>query len=81
VTSVHSGPELRHTLRCALSAAAQDPRLVECRAALLIDGFEVLPDGAYRSLAAFEQPALAARYFELPAPATSPLSRAAGASG
>ena len=29
------------------------------------------PDGAYRSLAAFEQPALAARYFELPAPATS----------
>jgi len=76
VTSVHSGAPVRQALRRALAAAVQDPALAGCRAALLIDGFEVLPDGAYGALAAFEQPALDAGYFELPAPALSPLSRA-----
>lgn len=76
VTSVHSGPELRRALRSALAAAVRDADLAEHRSALLIDGFEVLPDGAYGALAEFEVPALTARYFELPAPATSPLARA-----
>lgn len=76
VTSRRAPRPLRQALGRALLAAAQDRELADCRAALCIDGFEVLPENAYRDLAEFERPALAARYFELPAPAASPLSRA-----
>lgn len=76
VTSRQASPTLRTTLRDALLAAARDPDLAPCRAALCLDGFEVLPDGAYGDLAQFERAALLAGYFELPAPESSPLTRA-----
>lgn len=79
VTSRQAPAPLRNALRDALLAAARDPELASCRAALCLDGFQVLPDGAYADLAQFERPALAADYFELPAPVASPLSRAAAA--
>lgn len=76
VTSRRTPPALRALLREALFAACRDPGLADCREALGIEGFEVLPDDAYRDLQRFERPALDACYFELPAPAASPLSRA-----
>ncbi|MBL9079788.1 MAG: PhnD/SsuA/transferrin family substrate-binding protein [Planctomycetes bacterium] len=78
VTSRRTEPALRAALAAALVAAAGDPALAAPRAALCLEGFTVLPDDAYRDLAQFERPALAAAYFELPAPDASPLSRACG---
>lgn len=75
VTSVHTEPALRRTLREALHAAAGDPALAECRRTLLLEGFQSLPEGAYGELAAFEVPAVRAGYHELPAPQRSPLGR------
>lgn len=75
VTSRRTPSALVAVLREALFAAAADPELAEARAALCLDGFTVLPDDAYADLSRFEAPALAAGYYELPAPASSPLSR------
>jgi hypothetical protein len=41
-------------LRRAVTATMADPDLVEARAALLIGGFSVLPDGAYEKILALE---------------------------
>ncbi len=54
--------------------AARDASLAAHRDALLLREFVFVPPSAYAELAAFERPALAANYFELPAPDTSPLS-------
>ena len=74
VTSRHSSPELRRALQNALAMAVRDPDLARCRAALLLRDFVFVPATAYTELAAFESPAITANYFELPAPARSPLS-------
>lgn len=79
VTSRRTPPALAAVLREALFAAAGDPGLAEARQALSLAGLTVLPDDAYADLARFEAPALAARYYELPAPASSPLSRGGAA--
>ena len=73
VTSIATDAPLRARLRSALAAAAADPALATCRAALLIAGFEFVGEDAYRELAAFEASSLAAAYHELPAPRRSPL--------
>jgi hypothetical protein len=59
----------------ALRDAARDPKLATARRALLLDAFTFLPPASYAELEAFEEPAFEAGYFELPAPARSPLSR------
>lgn len=73
VTSARSPMSLRRTLQQALHDAAHDPELAGPRRALLLDGFVFLPPASYAELEAFEEPALAAGYFELPAPRRSPL--------
>jgi ABC-type phosphate/phosphonate transport system substrate-binding protein len=52
-------------IRRALDQVAADPALADLRAALLLDGFEVLPDGAYRRVLDLEQAALRLGYREL----------------
>jgi ABC-type phosphate/phosphonate transport system substrate-binding protein len=42
------------TLRRAVMAAFADPELAEARAAVLLDGFSVLPQGAYEQIIALE---------------------------
>jgi ABC-type phosphate/phosphonate transport system substrate-binding protein len=75
VTSVHTDAATRARLRQALLAALRDPELRPVRERLLIDGLEFVSATRYRELAAFEQIAQAHGYFELPAPALSPLHR------
>jgi ABC-type phosphate/phosphonate transport system substrate-binding protein len=75
VTSVHTPPAVRAVLQRALAAAFADPALERQRRALLLRDFVSLPGSAYAELEAFEEPALAADYFELPAPMRSPLCR------
>jgi ABC-type phosphate/phosphonate transport system substrate-binding protein len=81
VTSVHTEPAVVDALRRALAAAARDEALTACRRALQIEDFAFLPAAVYADLARFEEPALRAGYFELPAPAASPLHRPPLASG
>jgi ABC-type phosphate/phosphonate transport system substrate-binding protein len=73
VTSARSPLPVRAALQAALRAALHDPELAACRATLLLRDLEFLPPASYEELAAFEAPALAAGYFELPAPHRSPL--------
>lgn len=75
VTSCQTPPSLRTVLQQALLAAIRDPALATARDALLLRDFVLLPAASYAELEAFEEPALAAGYFELPAPARSPLGR------
>jgi ABC-type phosphate/phosphonate transport system substrate-binding protein len=75
VTSTRTPLPLRRLLQQALLAAIRDPGLAEVRRALLLRDFVFLPPAAYAELEAFEEPALAAGYFELPAPERSPLGR------
>lgn len=79
VTSTRTPPELRALLQAALRAALHDPLLAAARAALLLQDFVCLPAASYAELEDFEEPALAAGYYELPAPMRSPLARARGA--
>jgi ABC-type phosphate/phosphonate transport system substrate-binding protein len=76
VTSAATPGPVRRALRVALTAAAVDPALAHAREALLLRHFVVLPPSAYSELEAFEEPALAAGYHELPAPRRSPLAGA-----
>ncbi len=75
VTSRRTPMALQVALRTALRAAIGDPELAAARQALLLRDFVFLPGACYEELAAFEEPALAAGWFELPAPARSPLAR------
>ena len=77
VTSTRTPEPLRRLVQLALAAAMQDPGLADQRRALLLHDFVNLPPASYAELEAFEEPALAAAYFELPAPERSPLGRAA----
>jgi ABC-type phosphate/phosphonate transport system substrate-binding protein len=75
VISARASAALRQVVQQALHDAARDPKLATARRALLLDAFAFLPPGSYAELEAFEEPALEAGYFELPAPARSPLTR------
>lgn len=79
VTSARTPLPVRWRLQQALRLAIVDPALASVRRALLLDDFVCLPAASYAELEAFEEPALAAGYFELPAPARSPLARPAAA--
>ncbi|MFY9340889.1 MAG: PhnD/SsuA/transferrin family substrate-binding protein, partial [Planctomycetota bacterium] len=72
VTSAHTPGWLRGRLQQALRLAFADPRLAPVRRALLLRDIVFLPAPSYAELEAFEEPALAAGYFELPAPRRSP---------
>ena len=52
-------------MRRALARVAADPALAPLRASLLIDGFEVLPDVAYRRVVELEEQAVGLGYPEL----------------
>ena len=80
VTSTRTPLPLRRALQTALNAAMHDPELAAARHVLLLRDFVFLPPLAYAELEAFEEPALAAGYFELPAPARSPLAAGARSS-
>lgn len=73
VTSRQTPPELVAILQEALRSAVQDPALQTAREALLLRDFAFYPSTAYDELQDFEQDAIAAGYYELPAPARSPL--------
>jgi len=73
VTSARTPPQLVAALRRALQSAMTDPTMTPARSALCVGGVDLLPPDAYSSLAAFEAPALAHGYFELPAPNLSPV--------
>lgn len=75
VISARAPAALRRLVQQALHDAARDPELAIARRALLLDAFAFLPPASYAELEAFEEGALEAGYFELPAPARSPLSR------
>lgn len=75
VTSVRTPFSVQRALREALRAALHDNALDGHRRTLLLRDFVFLPQTAYAELEAFEEPALAANYFELPAPVRSPLGR------
>jgi hypothetical protein len=60
-------------LQRALSAAFRDPELAAARHALLLHDVVFLPASCYAELEAFEEPAVARGYFEMPAPGRSPL--------
>lgn len=77
VTSRHTPRRLVTALREALFAAAADPALAACRQQLRIGGFRACTLADYGELRRFEAPALRSRWFELPAPVASPLTRAA----
>jgi len=57
VTAAATPPTGLAALRHALGAVAADPRLGPTRAALRLEGFSVLPDGAYDQVARLEQEA------------------------
>jgi ABC-type phosphate/phosphonate transport system substrate-binding protein len=78
VISARAPACLRRTVQQALHDALHDPELASHRRALLLDHFVFLPPSSYGELEAFEEPALAAGYFELPAPRRSPLHCAGG---
>lgn len=80
VTSRHTDAATRQRLQQALRAALDDPELAACRQALLLRDCVFLPAACYEELVQFEEPALAAAYFELPAPQRSPLCRLAAGS-
>lgn len=75
VTSSRTPAAVRRALQEALRRALHDEALADHRATLLLRDFVFLPPAAYAELEAFEEPALAADYYELPAPARSPLGR------
>jgi ABC-type phosphate/phosphonate transport system substrate-binding protein len=62
VTAADASDELVALLRDALSRAASEPRLRAALDALLIEGFEVLPDGAYDMVLDLERDAIRAGY-------------------
>jgi ABC-type phosphate/phosphonate transport system substrate-binding protein len=49
-------------LRRALAEAARDPALAAARAQLLLDGFEILPEGAYDAIVSLERGAVERGY-------------------
>ncbi len=59
-----SAAEIRR-LQAGLAAAFADPALAEIRAALRLDGCEILPRSAYDVISALEQAAIAAGYPQL----------------
>lgn len=65
VTRADAAPELVDRLRTGLEAATADPDLAAARAALGLEGFEVLPIGAYRVIEEMEATARDRGYPEL----------------
>jgi ABC-type phosphate/phosphonate transport system substrate-binding protein len=76
VTSVHTPAPLRRALQEALVAMIADPALADVRRALHLADVALLPPATYDELRTCESIALAAGYYELPAPRRSPLSSA-----
>ncbi len=72
VTSASTAPDRAGRLGAALRSAFADPDSAEARAALLLDGAEVLPIQSYARIVEVEGFALARGYFELHA--TSPIA-------
>jgi ABC-type phosphate/phosphonate transport system substrate-binding protein len=81
VTSRRTPRETMTRMRAALSDAFADRTLAPTRDALLLDGIEIGDEDRFEALRRFEEPALAHGYFELPAPAASPLSHEAARHG
>jgi ABC-type phosphate/phosphonate transport system substrate-binding protein len=54
--------EVITALRQALAEVARDPKLVDVRETLLLDGFETLAEGAYEAILALERDAIAQGY-------------------
>lgn len=62
VTAASTDDDTVAALRTALQAAASAPELAEARADLLLEGFETLPDRAYRAVSGLANQAVAAGY-------------------
>jgi ABC-type phosphate/phosphonate transport system substrate-binding protein len=62
ITAAGIGAAVLAVLRRALAEVARDPALAPVRAALLLDGFETLPEGAYQAILALERDAIALGY-------------------
>jgi ABC-type phosphate/phosphonate transport system substrate-binding protein len=65
VTAASTDDDTLAALRAALQAAASSPELAEVRADLLLEGFETLPERAYRVVSGLANQAAAAGYPEL----------------
>ncbi len=65
ITAARVGAEGLARLRRAIHAAVADETLSGARSDLLLDGFEVLPTGAYDMIPAMHHAAVAAGYSEL----------------
>jgi ABC-type phosphate/phosphonate transport system substrate-binding protein len=62
ITAASTGDEDIARMRRALARVAADPALASLRAALFLDGFEVLPDQAYRRVVELEEAAVRLGY-------------------
>jgi ABC-type phosphate/phosphonate transport system substrate-binding protein len=62
ITSATTDAALLAALRQALTEVAADPALAVVRTELLLDGFEILPAGAYDDILALERDAIAQNY-------------------
>lgn len=60
VTAASTDDDTLAALRTALQAVATAPELAEARADLLLEGFETLPDRAYRVISGLANQAVAA---------------------
>ena len=65
ITAASTGDQDIARIRRALERVAADPALASLRATLLIDGFEVLPEQAYRRVLELEESALRLGYAAL----------------
>ena len=65
ITAASTGDDEVAAIRRALARVAADPSLAPLRATLLIDGFEVLPENAYRRVLELEEAAVRLGYAEL----------------
>ena len=65
ITSLRTPPSDVARLRRALDEACADPELAQCCAALLLEGFELLPPAAYDAIGAMRNRAIGLAYPEL----------------
>ena len=65
VTRADAGDDEVAALRAGLLTVAADPDLAEVRAALALEGFEVLPQEAYDVIDRMEAEAIALGYLEI----------------
>jgi hypothetical protein len=62
VTAASTAPADLQRLQAGIAAAFADPGLAETRAALRLDGCEILPRSAYEVILAMESAAITAGY-------------------